>query len=1013
MKIMRKQKSQKESPPGSSKENENEEKLEMLRRNNSCLARALADQKIETNNWYTEAITLRGQLFELREKQIKEPAIMNIENVFGETEKQVKEYYDSIEVDFNSALDRLVKVVEKLAKVKQLVLGSRTTLQNCTQEIPSIFPRSSGSRVTLSSGGVNNAPRQRAVPPMVGGHVLQPVMVPLNKLKIDWNGGRRNHILVGEDNERNMSIIGEQASPENIDVSEEQQSLDVEDDQLEHDVTVVPDDDSPEPPSQDQPGLETRLSEDRPRRYNLREKTLSPLEQQTPSPLEGKVSNRGQKSPRRGRRPRREQGFLSRRSRSPAADSPEQMREGQEFHTLVLDDPLEGPSWLLDVGKSRFYSRRVRKSRKQKRGKSSSVIALDSSDDESDGVEVSPSLNGGLQGSRSRKRVSALATAPTDSPPLSLDHSCLESPYSKQARLESLEGAGGQRSKRHRKRKSVRSGNLEIEDLEQDDQIDQGAVPNTRSPVPAVGTLTEVDSVTDNNKGPSSNTPPSLSSESSLALQENVDITCNNVTNMDLTLPISDFVIQENPPVIQENPQTCIERNVDCLQDELKVTLSKRKFFKTKGMELSEEIPVPSEKTPYDLSMNETLVDLPPFSSTRTTEKENLPPVSPPVSAKRLSLCDVSVVLKDVMKQPEYSKTPRELTSSPWKESQSAKCISSNTPRQLRSVRRKTLQYTTNCEDNEEIETPKRPRRTRRDNKFTSSLNNKSKRARSSKILIDDEVIDSGLLESEDTALIGKNFEKCIVLLNRTPTMESCTSSEVEPQEVVSNIHQQEQPFEEMERSQECNENVETPSDLFPDLFPERQQDNSRGETETDTDFIEEIGEGNTQTGIQNDDPGNDCIVLEDSDDDDIKAAQGTCQEETNNEQPRTTDGPNISFEGFQSSETAKNSRNYQINSFFNHSEKGNPDQDSSDNSSTAGVPSGDCGRRRRAALKISSFKEVSLSRKMRRGDNNEIVIADSRKSNGRSQSRGCGVKKQKRGRSSAAGKAAEAEESS
>ncbi|MPC58139.1 hypothetical protein E2C01_052134 [Portunus trituberculatus] len=193
MNIMRKHKFQKQPSPGCSEGNGDE--LEMLRRNNSSLAKALSDQKIETNNWYTEAITLRGELLELREKQAREPVIMNVENVFGEIEKQVKEYYESIEVDFNSALDRLVKVVEKLTKVKQLVLGSRTTLQNSTHEISNIFPRTSGSRVTLSSSGVNTAPRQRAVPPMVGGHVLQPVMVPLAKLKIDWNDRKRNHFL--------------------------------------------------------------------------------------------------------------------------------------------------------------------------------------------------------------------------------------------------------------------------------------------------------------------------------------------------------------------------------------------------------------------------------------------------------------------------------------------------------------------------------------------------------------------------------------------------------------------------------------------------------------------------------------------------------------------------------------------------------------------------------------------------------------------------------------------------
>ena len=69
------------------------------------------------------------------------------------------------------------------------------------------------------------------------------------------------------DEGHNMSTIGERSSPENNEVSEEQQSLDAEDDPPQHD----PDGSTPE--------FDRRLSEDQPRRYNLRDKTLSPPEQ--------------------------------------------------------------------------------------------------------------------------------------------------------------------------------------------------------------------------------------------------------------------------------------------------------------------------------------------------------------------------------------------------------------------------------------------------------------------------------------------------------------------------------------------------------------------------------------------------------------------------------------------------------------------------------------------------------------------------------------------------------------
>ncbi|MPC85189.1 hypothetical protein E2C01_079952 [Portunus trituberculatus] len=79
-----------------------------------------------------------------------------------------------------------------------------------------------------------------------------------------------------------MSTIGEQSSPENNEVSEEQQSLDAEDDQAQHDVSAVTDNNTPEPQSEHDhldTSTEARLSEDQPSRYNLRDKTPSPLEQ--------------------------------------------------------------------------------------------------------------------------------------------------------------------------------------------------------------------------------------------------------------------------------------------------------------------------------------------------------------------------------------------------------------------------------------------------------------------------------------------------------------------------------------------------------------------------------------------------------------------------------------------------------------------------------------------------------------------------------------------------------------
>ena len=54
-----------------------------------------------------------------------------------------------------------------------------------------------------------------------------------------------------------------------------------------------------------------------------------------------------------------------------------------------------------------------------------------------------------------------------------------------------------------------------------------------------------------------------------------------------------------------------------------------------------------------------------------------------------------------------------------------------------------------------------------------------------------------------------------------------------------------------------------------------------------------------------------------------------------------------------------------------------------------------------------------SFYRKMRRGDNNVVIVADSEKGRGRSESRGRRMKKQRRGKSTVADKAVEGETSS
>ena len=62
-----------------------------------------------------------------------------------------QECYKCIDNDFSSALKIIIQAVEKLTKIKRLVGGTQTVLQNSSQVTPNIISRTPGESTIISS----------------------------------------------------------------------------------------------------------------------------------------------------------------------------------------------------------------------------------------------------------------------------------------------------------------------------------------------------------------------------------------------------------------------------------------------------------------------------------------------------------------------------------------------------------------------------------------------------------------------------------------------------------------------------------------------------------------------------------------------------------------------------------------------------------------------------------------------------------------------------------------------
>lgn len=997
-----------------------EAKLRLLRKNNRSLAKALSEQKMAANHWYTETITLRGELQEAHEKLLRMPySNTNIEQVFVEAEKQIKECYKAIDKDFSMALERIVDAVEKLTKAKHLVGNTLNILQFPSQSPVNIFSRLSGSRTPLGTSGVG-PPLQRAVLPMVSGHVLQPVMVPLPKLKITSSDRRNNCFLVNDENDPGISTIEEGSPTVNSDMSEEQL---FQDDSEEHqpETNMESPTDNNILEAQSESGLDSVDLGVRLERVTGRSRTRSKAEA-SPN-LQATTSFRRQGISRRGtgrRGGRKEDSRISKLSlyedlpcltgeNEVLAPSPEE------------EDPLEGPSWLHATGntrgalRGRYRGRRKRSSSRKDGKKTDDASTIDSSDQVEDtSIGISEMFRQtAAQEPSPRREAASTTTSPTETQSQSLDHSCLDSHASLLARLELLEAKGGRKSRRLLKSKlSTAALESELRDPASDirtQENEQLVIGSPKKMVPVSSTKGPGVSLTVENKdGPCKNSPALISE--SIERQRPGDITCQLVTNMDITQPVSDIIIQQDiAPTVDDTEGS---------QDECKPTQSKKKFFKTKEQESIDEIPKVVERTPFDLSMlNETVVNMPPFSLMRTTEKENLQPLSSGGSDEAVTLCDVSVVLKDVIKESVSADAPRRSIRMTQKGSHSPKSTPLNFPERTRRARR-MLQYSVNYNDDDEMRNDEWGGGKKQKNKKPQSptaegmpVKLKGLKKKSSKSLsngLNDihsnaeeaEVTNARVLSNKTDNM--KILPNCYVRIQRSSIMETPSfrmDEDTSPEDLLIDLNalpdqQQLLSKSQIGRSTEMRGTPDANDDNADDCI------SSPVSRDRDTTHIEEyekdndIGNGIDESEIKF--YSDDHIQQYEKESGDLKEiheVEDAQQEHDYEEHSVPVSPPDSSTDaGCQKANEKTGTTSPKVS--------GSKMEDEGSTKSSTGLKTTlekaeeshmkDNPRKRRAALKITSYKEDFLNVKMRRGENDSVTVSKSAsRIRGRSRGRG------------------------
>ncbi|XP_042221298.1 titin homolog isoform X1 [Homarus americanus] len=735
-------------------------KLRRLRMNNQALAKALADKKIEAQEWYREIIDQKMELQEVQERLLRATDKDFEVAVEYEVEKRLREHCEPISAAISTAMDNVVVVVESLTKVKQLVSGALNTCRNRSSS--NNLPRTSGSRLPLGPIGNNLLPRQSVVLPMVSGHVLQPAMVAIPKLDVMWNRKLKERIQVNEERDFDMSVIGELPSNvEDEEIPSAKEEVQSEDEVEEESPVSFPVFNIAMRCDQGNSPF-AKKPRKRPRRR------ISVPEVDVPEPQSITPDNpRKANGARRGRSSRGVRGAHNRltklspttsRAESPRSSQRQEEHMKQEIRASAagqpspenVEDPLEGPSWWYgDASKGR--GRGVRRGR-LKTGAGSTkyqshcniVPVLESSSDGEDDdintvtkktvkstVKVTTVKANSTAGKELKSAVQSAKVLPViANSPNAQDQSYLASPATQQTMLEELQAKGGGRSKARSKGFSVR---MSIDTTNINKVIPQKQGRRSRNSMEILRDTVEDVNVEKTEKSPNLQLeeividpdtrseikspykdsllmpPPCLplpNQHRDFLITDN-DLTCVNDVSMDMTEPITKIIAHTATEMVNKE-----EKNKG------------RRFFKAQSKEEPQDKSEVAEKTPFDVSLMETtLINIPPYSSQRTVEKENFPPQFDNCNNgkdspnKTMGLRRVSIVVEDILKNPgileKYTPKVNVALSSESEKSESGSgrvrrnrlCQRStmDSPGRREPIRRKTLRYSVKDEQEEQM----------------------------------------------------------------------------------------------------------------------------------------------------------------------------------------------------------------------------------------------------------------------------------------------------------------------
>ncbi|XP_076040718.1 uncharacterized protein LOC143025004 [Oratosquilla oratoria] len=584
--------------------------------------------------------------------------------------------------------------------------------------------KSNGGQVTLSSnvsvsasGNNWTSTRYHRVLPMVEGHTLQPAMVAIPKVDIQelWKRKQEERAQGNQEGDMAISIIEEQNS---LEMSRPNSSYNQDQEQDEEDLEESENADADARNTSD--ASDALPSSADPSTHELPFEELSPTRYQ--DNIFGDEFSRSYNG-NNFTSPKQKENAEARCKEENLAGSSEESQEdpleGPSWRFINIEKPVSksgrrrssSAAKKANPGKRRHSYSRISTQKNTRRGRRSSVrlvlqdsacSANDSHVSETENSLVDVSLDGdaaadksnseclqsentnggginvndGAQGDLIQNIQDSAEGLIKDSSLNVGDASYLASPATMLARLEDLEAKRGRKS---RSRSTRNSGNI-AKVLKHSSDVGSPTVKLRRLSTEEIhSSMYMKERICDDALPMNGNDsygvsetdsalplPPPLACSQNLAplpcdyLLPDQDLTCVMDVSMEMTEPVSKLI-----PQIAQDPLNPVSADEKTTKQVKEVTTNK--FFKPRTKEVQDNSRTPSKdtensiKTPFDLSLMETTVVMPPYVSTKL-EKENIHPSMTSIldndvkeGRRSLKMVNVSVVLEDVMRTPKLS----------------------------------------------------------------------------------------------------------------------------------------------------------------------------------------------------------------------------------------------------------------------------------------------------------------------------------------------------------------------